>query len=589
MATSDDNEDRMSIDEAFPFESFREHQKEILEEASELLFEKGYDTVAIDAPTGIGKSGINIALGRMANSAFYTTPQKKLRKQLQQDDDLAPFHSALRSRRDYTCRSAPNEFAQEDKTYSCDSCPVNNSGDHSCMDYDCSYWSAKEDAMNHQIATLTFAYLIIDGRLPTNTEVMQHMNGQSKLNSVEMDTGSVQISFGDREILIVDEGHTLAEQVASLHAGNTLGPKTIKTDDTADYAAERAGGIDDVYPYDVFNNELQKCLKNCGKSAEAADVSDITPALKTTKSAIEGKASLLSQHRLTERGGKMMSRLNSLEWKLETVIEDMDDGRPWVMDGEKLTSGRYRVELKPVWVDRFLSQNVWSRADKVILSTATLPFRDDPDEWFERLGRDPESADVISKPMPFPVENRQVRLDYQIGNMSSGGVNDNWDEIVNTIEELSEKHDGEKGLIHTVSYDRAERLHDEFPDRTTLHEQDSTADASSIINYWQHSDSQILLTPSMTEGVDLEGDMCRWQVILKVPFRAIGDPRVDYLLNEEGDWNWYNDVAAREMIQAVGRIVRSPEDYGTTYVFDEAFDRVMSGRTPDWFEEAIIR
>lgn len=599
MATSDSGSDtesttssseRMETDEAFPFPSYLQHQEEILKEARRLLFDEGYDTIAIDAPTGIGKSGINIAIGRIAKSAFYTTPQKKLRKQLQQDDDLSPYHSALRSRRDYTCRSAPTDYAREDETYTCESCPVNNSSDLSCMEYNCQYWGAKEDAMDARIATITFAYLIIDGRLPTSTEVMQQaQSGQSKITSSTMEQGSVQISFGDREVLIVDEGHTLAEQVASLHAGNTLGPNTIKTNEVGEYAAESVGDVDDIHPYDVFNDAIQSCLSNKKLRIDDAGVANIIPALKETKDAVEGKAGLLSQHRLTERGGKVMSTLNSIEWKLGTVIEDMDDNRPWVMDGEKLSSGRYRVELKPVWVDRFLQNNVWSRADKVVLSTATLPFRDDPNEWFERLGRDPSSAKVISKPMPFPVENRKIRADYQIDNMSSGGVKDNWDEIVQTIDELSEKHAGEKGLIHTVSYDRAERLHDEFPDKTVLHEQDSTADASSIINYWQHSDSQILLTPSMTEGVDLKGDMCRWQVILKVPYRSLGDPRVDYLLNEEGDWNWYNDVAAREMIQAAGRIVRSEDDYGTTYVFDEAFDRVMSGRTPDWFEEAIVR
>jgi hypothetical protein len=34
-------------------------------------------------PTGIGKSLINVALANLAESAFYTTPQKKLRHQLE--------------------------------------------------------------------------------------------------------------------------------------------------------------------------------------------------------------------------------------------------------------------------------------------------------------------------------------------------------------------------------------------------------------------------------------------------------------------------------------------------------------------------
>lgn len=61
-------------DAAFPFASYRDHQRDILHTAANALFgENEMDTVVIDAPTGIGKSGINIALGQLADSAFYTT------------------------------------------------------------------------------------------------------------------------------------------------------------------------------------------------------------------------------------------------------------------------------------------------------------------------------------------------------------------------------------------------------------------------------------------------------------------------------------------------------------------------------------
>jgi Rad3-related DNA helicase len=93
----------------------------------------------------------------------------------------------------------------------------------------------------------------------------------------------------------------------------------------------------------------------------------------------------------------------------------------------------------------------------------------------------------------------------------------------------------------------------------------------------------------MTEGVDLHDDLCRFQILLKVPYRNISDPRVNYLINEENDWEWYHDVAAREIIQSIGRAVRSADDYATYYVLDSKFDQAMKGRTPGWLEEAIVR
>lgn len=585
-----EGEGRMPVDEAFPFPQYREHQEEILRTARKALFEDGKDIVVIDAPTGIGKSGINIALGRMSESAFYTTPQRKLREQLQSDTSLKPYHTTLKARRDYTCDSVPSEHAAEDEEYNCQSCPVNYKDELSCADFECSYWRDKGAAMNDRIATITFAYLIIDGRIPPYTQPVAETGGQSSINGFERSDTGMQVSFDDRELLIIDEAHTLAEQIAGLHAGQTLGPKTLKTRKAKDYFAKRVPGKieDDVSPYDVFNDALKSQMMKTDTRLGELSVPDIVPVIKATLSAVSDKSNVLDKHPITEQGGYVKSDLESMEWKLSNVISDVEDGRAWVMDTEKLNTGRYEVMLKPVWVDRFLDNNVWDRADKLILSTATLPFRDKPEHWLQRIGLDPDTAKIISKPMPFPVEHRRVRLDYQIGNMSRGGVEDNWSEIVSTLSNLCEKHDGEKGIVHTVSYDRAEKLHETFSDNSIGHSQEDTADASTVINYWQNSDKQMLFTPSMTEGVDLEGDKCRWQVILKVPYRSTGDPRVDYLLNEEDDWDWYNDLAAREIIQAVGRAVRSKQDHATTYVFDEAFDRVMSGRMPQWFEDALI-
>ena len=82
MSTDDPNEvQETALDETFPFSSYRPYQRAILQETAETLFgaDSDYDTVVIYAPTGIGKSPINVALARLAENAFYTTPQKKLR------------------------------------------------------------------------------------------------------------------------------------------------------------------------------------------------------------------------------------------------------------------------------------------------------------------------------------------------------------------------------------------------------------------------------------------------------------------------------------------------------------------------------
>jgi Rad3-related DNA helicase len=567
----------------FPFDSYRVHQQEILYEAAEALYDTpDIDTVVIDAPTGIGKSAINMALGNVAEGkAFYTTPQKQLRNQLQNDDDLSSLHAALRARRDYVCDSVPSKFDSDDRTYTCDDCPINSSEGESCKDYGCAYWRAKEQAMEKTVATLTFAFLIVDGRMPPTTE-----NGE-------------QISFDKRETLIIDEAHTLAEQVASLHAGMVLSPRTLMTNDLDRYD-QTAGSLSDVNdaaleydvdPYEVFESEIERRLDEMEvNSIEAVTgVAPLRGVIESVKQAVENKTQALALiPQLSDTGSELLDELGSLYWKLNMVIEQLDAGEPWVIS-ENRHDTMINVKLKPVYVGRFLKNNVWNRAEKVVLSTATMPYRNRPKKWLSRIGRDPDTAKIISKPMPFDAANRQVRADYQIGSMSSGGVVDNWGEILTTLRSIGDDHAGEKGIVHTVSYSRAEDVHNELPELTMVHESDSDRDAEAVIDRWQLSDKQMLLTPSMTEGVDLVGDKCRFQVLLKAPYRTLGDPRVNYLLNEEGDWEWYNDVTAREIIQSVGRAVRTPDDHATYYVLDSKFDQVLSGRTPEWFEDAIVR
>jgi hypothetical protein len=95
----------------------------------------------------------------------------------------------------------------------------------------------------------------------------------------------------------------------------------------------------------------------------------------------------------------------------------------------------------------------------------------------------------------------------------------------------------------------------------------------------------------MEEALDLEGDLCRWQVVCKAPYRNTSDSRVERRL-AEGQWAWYHRDALQTVIQACGRVVRAPDDRGTTYLADSSildlFDRA-SADVPGWFAEQVDR
>jgi Rad3-related DNA helicase len=284
--------------------------------------------------------------------------------------------------------------------------------------------------------------------------------------------------------------------------------------------------------------------------------------------------------------------------KIEWMIEEIDErDNPWVVDVDSTKYNNNYVktlELRPINVSTFLRNNIWNRANKRVISTATLPYRDNPRIWLRKVGLDPDNTKVISVPMRFPLENRPIHTSSMVCSMSSNGDEENWGDIMEKLNELAEDNYNKKGLVHTASYNRAEMIEDSITEdnypylhqNVIVHNPDR--DTEVQIEEWQNSDHDIMLSPSMMEGVDLKDDMCRWQVLLKVPYPAM-DSVVNYILeNNEYGWNEYFERALIRVVQSYGRGIRSMDDHCEYYVLDEDWKKLMSKRSaPDWYSEAV--
>ena len=403
------------------------------------------------------------------------------------------------------------------------------------------------DARADDIAALTFAMLIIDYNLPPETE-----DGQP-------------LSFRNRDLVTVDEGHGLENQAASLFAGFAVSPWSVPPEVFGN-AGARADWNDDRY------EDVERILREVNTRAR----------------------NFIRQYEDLEEKESQVEKCENFLRKLEYCQEEIKNDRPWVVnvdeivdrDGDETKS----IQLKPVYVDDFLSRFVWGRGKRRIISSATIPYRDNIGKWTDRIGVDGKT-ELISKPMPFDKEHRPIYLNTIAGSMSSSDEEDTWPDAMDQVREIHSHHRGENGLVHTNSYDRAERFQQSLgSDKVMVQDQDKDQDA--VIRDWQESDKDILASPAMTEGVDLHGDKCRWQVLLKCPFPYLGDSRVSYLVEENKDWNWYMQSTAIAIQQSVGRAVRGPEpsEAAVFYVVDEKFGDVMFNRTnpPEWFTEAIV-
>jgi len=70
----------------------------------------------------------------------------------------------------------------------------------------------------------------------------------------------------------------------------------------------------------------------------------------------------------------------------------------------------------------------------------------------------------------------------------------------------------------------------------------------------------------MGEGIDLIDDKARFQIIVKAPYPYRGDPWIK--LHYERSKRWYRQQTIIEIMQTCGRIIRSKDDWGVTYLID---------------------
>ena len=147
------------------------------------------------------------------------------------------------------------------------------------------------------------------------------------------------------------------------------------------------------------------------------------------------------------------------------------------------------------------------------------------------------------------------------------------------------KFKDQRGLIQTGSYHIAKRLYDEAPmeikSRILIY--NGSHEKNTMIQIHRMSQNTILVGPTLNEGIDLPGDECRFIIILKVPYPSLGDRYV----NEKIKFYplWYNSHTSNEIIQGIGRGIRYNGDWCVTYIFDACFWNLYNSTKEQYSKE----
>ena len=131
-----------------------------------------------------------------------------------------------------------------------------------------------------------------------------------------------------------------------------------------------------------------------------------------------------------------------------------------------------------------------------------------------------------------------------------------------------------------------EGISEEFKPRLIVH---SGRDREERLRKWMQSRGKVFVSVAFNEGQDWKYDVCDAQILLKVPFPELGDPRVKRRM-DMGLRRWYDNQAMLEVIQAYGRAIRAEDDKARFYVVDGSFNRLVhtcAPVIPQWFKDAL--
>jgi len=511
-----------SIKDFFPLPNQRKYQIEVLEKIYE-AFESGVKLVLLDAPVGFGKSAVNTALCRYYAPSIYTTPQLSLIDQIKNDENIGKYFVEIKGRDNYNCIKdillPPVKYGmcKKDKNFNCNKF------------IECPYYSQKIKAIKSPIALMSLAYFVVDAYLePPN--------------------------FSNRNLVVIDEGHFLAENVIE-HVSLEISGKTL--------------------PEKIWK-KWRMTFNLKGKEPSVEDVENIIEDLKGEMDLIQSKLDGgLNDEEVKDRI-KVEEFLMKASNYLITV--DLTD---WVW--KRVGDGWMTI---PVYGRIFCTDMIWNRADKFVVSSATIL---DPEMFVKETGADlVYSGDEIihiKVPMIFPKENRRV-IDFATGKLSKNNQENNLPQAVEDLKVLLNRHKKDNIAVHFPSYELAKKVYDMIGDKRII--LCTPEDRDEKLRNWIKNGG-VFFAVAYHEGQDWKYDICRVNIIFKTLYPDINDVRVRYRLRRN-DFKWLMHVALVKCLQAYGRAIRSEDDKMVCYIMDSSFWELINRKwtkVPDWFKEVI--
>lgn len=551
----------------FPFSRYREEQEDVIFKiVKAFLTDKKY--VVLEAPTGSGKSVIAYTAAKTiqilcedekSTRGPYTLTSVKT-KSLQQQYKNSLDLPLIWAGPNYECALFPDD---KNHYWGSGTCLKKK-----CPAYDqCEYALSLKEFMEADMSITNYAYYLNAEYIHSNISVIDECHNLEEAlcawMTVEMSTRYLDRYLGQ----LLSEGMLSPDSVDLVHRVTML---IIDIDDEKpNWLPNLRELADGLYKAIV---QIYVIIERRIKSLQGQN-------RDLRRLSLENRVKLTTYSKISKyfkNFGQKLMLLAKLEtdWVVASRTEDISN--------DKRTYPK--TCIKPLQVHEVSQTRFFNRSNFFLLMSATICNHE---VFLKYLGIPSDNCEYIQMSSYFPAENRPIISINDIGKFSWSKREWQLPEFTYYLDLIIESQfEGVRGIIHSASYDNAKYI--EENSRYVHRMKFPTSDElTEIIPLLEERNDTIVVSPSVVEGLDLKGDLCRFSIFFKVPWSSLGDK---WVKTRSSDNDWYVRDAIIKIIQGSGRGTRSKEDHSVTVIMDAHFLRMFyrnSNFFPQWYLDAV--
>ncbi|MDP7560357.1 MAG: helicase C-terminal domain-containing protein, partial [Planctomycetota bacterium] len=286
------------------------------------------------------------------------------------------------------------------------------------------------------------------------------------------------------------------------------------------------------------------------------------------------------------------SQTEDLADQLRVLLKQTIESAVYWLEPESSHRGRsgrirWQIVCAPVHVGPDLQRMLWSKADSVVLTSATLAsgpissgsagdVAENFDFFCSRLGLNQVNKARLGSPFDFA---RQVKIFIETGLGNPNKQHEFLPLACQAIKKYIRMSQGRAFVLFTSwkLLDKAvEELAPFFNEEgITLLSQSQGVSRTRLLNTFRKDTQSVLFgTASFWQGVDVKGPALSNVIITKLPFAVPDEPliqaRLEQIRSEGG--NPFMDYQLPEAVlrfkQGFGRLIRSKDDHGIVVILD---------------------